>query len=74
LRVGASAPTLKISDSNFGELRQREVRRIHLLITSVNKAASVSVYKGRHLFGARERKNEVLGQSPSPELRKRLTS
>jgi hypothetical protein len=59
---------------NFLELRHSEVRRISLPGTSMNRAASVSVYKGRHLFGARKRKTKVLGQSPSPELRKRLTS
>jgi hypothetical protein len=35
----------------------------------------VLVYTGRAtFFGARERKNELLGQSPSPELTKKLIS
>jgi hypothetical protein len=34
--------------------------------TLVNKAASVSVYTGKHFIGARERMRS-LGQSPSPE-------
>jgi hypothetical protein len=33
----------------------------------VNKAASVSVYKDGHLFGAWPRKMRLLGQLPSPE-------
>ena len=43
-----------------------ELRRILLLGTSVNKAASVSVYTGGHLFGARERKNEIVGTVAKP--------
>ena len=66
-----------------------EVRRISLLSTRVNKGENTqfercatsysarmmfSYTRGEAPFGARERKNEMLGQSPSPELRKRLTS
>jgi len=45
------------------------VWRISLLGTPVNKAASLSVYTGRHLLGARERKNEIVGTIAEPRKR-----
>jgi hypothetical protein len=60
----------KYNRGNGATLRRAcmgEVRRMHLLGTSVNTAASVSVYTGGHLFGPRERMR-LLGQSPSPEM------
>jgi hypothetical protein len=33
----------------------------------VNKAASVSVYTGRHFCGARERKNGIVGKIAEPQ-------
>src|SRR5215208_5332788 len=41
--------------------------------TWVNKAASVSVYTGGHLFGARERKNEIVGTVAEPRIQRRTS-
>jgi hypothetical protein len=50
-----------------------ELRRMHLLGTWVNKAASVSVYTGGHLLGARERMNEIVGTVAEPRIQRRTS-
>jgi hypothetical protein len=39
----------------------------------VNKAASESVYTGRHLFGARQRKDKIVGTIAEPRIQRRIS-
>ena len=74
------APLNRIFLANFGESPKGEVRRIPILGTSVNigtsvnKAASVSVYMGGHLFEPRERKNEIVGTVAQYEVFRGLSN
>jgi hypothetical protein len=48
------------------------LRRIPLPRTSVNKAASVSVYKGRHLFRGSEKEERGVGTIAEPRTQKEV--